>query len=110
MQSLTILLIAISTRQHFESFYADSIASTKKLVTWLHYLSANNDTAKRAYQVIYTIVKAPTSNPTVWKDIVGMFPGEIPVPQTTMQEQIGDQAFHAWSGIAPGIGEERFYS
>jgi hypothetical protein len=109
MQSLTILLIAISTRQHFEPLYATSVASTKKLITWLQYLRDNNDIAKRAYQIVYEIVKAPTSSPAVWKDIVGMFPDEFPVPQTSMQEQLGDQTFHAWSGTAPGYGEERFY-
>jgi hypothetical protein len=109
MQSLTILLIAVSMRQHLEPFYATSVASTKKLVTWLQYLRDNNDTAKRAYQIVYEIVKAPTSNPAVWKDVVDMFPDEFSVPQRSMQEQIGDQVYHAWSETAPGFGEERFY-
>jgi hypothetical protein len=109
MQSLTILLIAISTRQHFESLYATSIASTKKLVTWLQYLRANNDTAKRAYQVIYDVVKAPTANPAVWKDVADVFPEVITAPRTSMQESIGDQAFQAWEGNAPGFDDDRFY-
>jgi hypothetical protein len=109
MQSLTILLIAISTRQHFESLYVTSIASTKKLVTWLQYLRANNDTAKRAYQVIYEVVKAPTANSAVWEDVADVFPEVSTAPQTSMQESIGDQVFQAWEGNAPGFDDDRFY-
>jgi hypothetical protein len=84
MQSLTILLISISTRQHFEPLYTDSVASVKKLVTWLQYLRENNDMAKRAYKVVYNVVKEPRlADPDVWKDIVEFFPTEI---QESMKE------------------------
>jgi hypothetical protein len=86
MQSLSILLISISTRQHFEPLYMGSVASVKKLVTWLQYLRENNEMAKRAYRVVYDVVKEPhLADPEVWNDIVDAFPTEIAVPA---QEQV----------------------
>jgi hypothetical protein len=81
MQSLAILLIGISCRQHFESSYGSSVDTVRKLVVWLQHMRQTNETAERAYHVIYNIVKPPNlSAPAIWKDIVDMFPDEI-VPQ-----------------------------
>ena len=97
MQALAVLLIGISCRQHFEFSYSNSVASVKKLVTYVQYMRDTNDTAKRAYQVIHGIIKAPDLvNPSIWVDIAGLFPDELtPHPlQTAIQ------------GYLPLAGEE----
>jgi hypothetical protein len=97
MQALTILLISICCRKHFEPSYSASVTSVKKLVTWLRCMSKTDDTAKRAYKVVYNIVRAPDlADPAVWADIVVAFPIE---PQTLMPNGPSSQPQHMpWTG------------
>jgi hypothetical protein len=90
----------MTCRQHFEPSYLSSVASVKKLVTWLQYLREHNNIAQRAYQVIHSIVKSPhLANPAIWKDIADMFPDEVSEPPTILPEQMGLHTFHSWSSM-----------
>lgn len=109
MQASAILLIAISCRKHFNSLYASSVFGLKNLVMWLRYMRHSNDMAKRAYHVLYGIVKAPNlSDPFVWADIAGMFPVEEaapppPIPIPIPMEQEGVSGFENWPGSVQGM-------
>ena len=96
MQSLAILLTAISLRPSFPSSYTSSVTSVKKLVTWLQYMHESNDTAKRAYQIIRSIVVADNLvDPFVWKDVREVFVNESVQAQAqaprTYQPWVGDE-------------------
>jgi len=100
MQALAVLLIGISCRRHFDASYDASIAGAKSLIAWLHYMRDGNDTAKRAYQVAYDIVKAPDlADPSVWADLVDTFPDEMPHAHAHAH---GHEAF-LWSGEGPSV-------
>jgi hypothetical protein len=58
MQALAVLLVGISCRQHFEQTYANSVASVKKMVTYLQRMCDHDEIAGRAYQVLYEIIIA----------------------------------------------------
>ncbi|KAF1911386.1 fungal-specific transcription factor domain-containing protein [Ampelomyces quisqualis] len=94
MQALAILLIGVSCRPHFESLYHDSIASIRKLVAWLHSMRDANDTARRAYQVLYNIVKTPDT--AVWSDVAGMFPDE---QMTPFGPPVDPNVFLPWDAV-----------
>jgi len=75
MQSLAVLMIAISCPDHFRDTLQASVHSTRQLVTSLRSMCDTNMLASRAYQVVYSIVK--TSKPYVWADIADAFPDEV---------------------------------
>ena len=96
MQALSVLLVGISCRKHFEASYVDSVASVRKLINWLWCMRENNDTAGRAYQVIYNIIKAPTvSDRTVWADVEGFLlkdnTMQSPLPHQQQEQQVHPQ-------------------
>jgi hypothetical protein len=100
MQAFAILLIGISCRKHFDASYDSSIASAKSLITWLQYMRDGNDTAKRAYQVAYDIVKDPhLADPSVWADLVDAFPDEL---QTSIHHAHDTQTY-LWPGEGPSV-------
>ncbi|KAH3949739.1 hypothetical protein HBI24_125950 [Parastagonospora nodorum] len=100
MQAFAILLIGISCRRHFDASYDSSVASAKSLITWLQYMRDGNDTAKRAYQVAYDIVKDPhLADPFVWADLVDAFPDEL---QTSIHHAHDTQAY-LWPGEGPSV-------
>jgi hypothetical protein len=104
MQALCVLLTSISLRQHFDTLYSPSIKSLDKLTTWLQHMRKTSDVAERAYQVAYSIVRAPEmSNPAVWKDIVHMFPDEDMGHSVSMQQQIDPNVYMPWTGVEQGL-------
>lgn len=61
-----------------------------------------NDTARRAYRVVYNIVKAcNTINAEIWKDVASMFPDEQITPSGPSQQQVDPNVFLPWSGVEP---------
>lgn len=98
MQAFTVLLIGISCRKHFDQSYSNSVASVKKLVTYLKHMRETNDTAKRAFEIIYNIVKAPDlAEPFVWKDIEEFFSDESVAQVAPLQQQ---HVHLSWTGEA----------
>jgi hypothetical protein len=98
MQAFTVLLIGISCRKHFDQSYDNSVASVEKLVTYLKHMRETNDTAKRAFEIIYNIVKAPDlAEPFVWKDIEEFFSGEDVAQVAPPQQQ---HVHLPWTGEA----------
>jgi hypothetical protein len=98
MQCLAVLLIGISCRQHFESSYDSSVTGVRRLVTWLQHMRQTNETAERAYHVIYNIIKPPHLPPlAIWHDIVDVFPNEI-VPQEPPLPRMDAYAYPWTSG------------
>ncbi|KAH7396751.1 fungal-specific transcription factor domain-containing protein [Phaeosphaeria sp. MPI-PUGE-AT-0046c] len=98
MQALAVLLIAISCRKHLEASYATSITAVGKLVMWLRYMRHGNNTAKRAYNSLYSIVKSPhLLDPFVWGDVEGFFPDEDVASRASAHGQADDvHAYGAW--------------
>ncbi|KAF2830636.1 hypothetical protein CC86DRAFT_284453 [Ophiobolus disseminans] len=106
MQSLTILLIGISCRPHFLSSYAGSVVSAKKLITWLGYMRETNDTAKRAYQIVHSIVVANNmADPFVWTDVAGVFGNE----HIEGQRQMDPPVYLPWAGGEQALQEQDDY-
>lgn len=100
MQALAVLLIGISCRRHFDASYDSSVASAQSLIAWLQYMRDGNDTAKRAYQVAYDIVKAPDlADPSIWADLLDAFPDEL---QTSMHHAHDPQTY-MWPGEGPSV-------
>jgi hypothetical protein len=75
MQAITTLLVALSCGKHFEKFHKSSVACSRKLIRWLRAMGATNDIAKRAYVVLYSMIK--TSDSPTWAELVDMFPDEV---------------------------------
>lgn len=104
MQALAVLLTCISLRQHFDSLYAPSVKSLDKLITYLQCMRKTSDIAARAYEVAYSIVRAPDlTNPTVWKDIAHMFPEENLGQHVSAHQHVDPNVYIPWGGVEQGL-------
>ncbi|KAL5114188.1 hypothetical protein ACEQ8H_007936 [Pleosporales sp. CAS-2024a] len=111
MQALTILLIAISCRKHFEPCYTSSVASANLLITWLRLMrDHNNDTAKRAYTVVHNLLRAPdAAHSFVWAHVAPACPPDdlprrtatLPVQQEQQEQQQQEQGPPAGDAFLP---------
>jgi hypothetical protein len=74
MQSISVLLTALSCRTYFESLFPSSLTCVKKLVTWLRFMAPTDDVAKRASGVVKSIVDMPAKQgPSFWTDVTALF-------------------------------------
>jgi hypothetical protein len=104
MQALCVLLTSISLRQHFDKFYASSVKSLDKLITWLQVMRKTSDVADRAYEVAHSIIRAPEmSNPAVWDDIAHMFPDDDMDQSASTHQQLDSNMYMPWTGMEQGL-------
>jgi len=106
MQALVVLLVGTYCRPYFESFYADSVASVRKLVIWLGCMRETNETARRAYQVVHNTVSAGNlTDPHMWKDIEGSFYHQsMPHQSQVYMPWVGEQQpLHENQSAAPYV-------
>ncbi|KAG9187290.1 hypothetical protein G6011_05161 [Alternaria panax] len=87
MQALAVLLIATSVPDHFRDTLPSSHHSIRQLVASLRSMCQTNELAARAYQVVYSIMKA--SGTFVWDEVADAFPDEVmmvlQMPTTAIQ-------------------------
>jgi hypothetical protein len=106
MQALSVLLTSISLHQHFDKFYASSVKSLDKLITWLQVMRKTNDVAERAYEVAHSIIRAPEmSNPALWNDIAHMFPDDNMDQSLSTHQQPDSNMYMPWTGMEQGLQE-----
>ncbi|KAL7770332.1 hypothetical protein CFE70_000265 [Pyrenophora teres f. teres 0-1] len=96
MQSLAVLMNAISCSATFSDPSKNSVAAVHQLANWLRRMRETNSLAARAYQVVYSIVK--TSDPSVWVDIADAFPDEMAMVVQQPASTLFDPKYLPWPG------------
>jgi hypothetical protein len=105
MQSLSVLLTALSCGTYFEGVFPSCITCVKTLVSWLRLMATTNDIARRAFGVVKSIVHIPVKQgPSFWMDIAALFPEEEDVVREHVQ--VVDPALIA--GAGPELGYDAF--